>query len=90
MVNLSKTESTQIHEGQRCVVTDFDGTEYSGEIWNLWPGEKPPLLIASFRGKEGKPSMLSFTYTVDSPPSFSWRESRPLADGEVTPQLKLL
>lgn len=89
MPNLNKTESILIHEGMPVVVTDFDGTQYNGEVWNLWPREIPPMLIASFRGGNGKPSMISFNYTVGSPPAFTWKESRPLAEGEVTPQLKL-
>lgn len=84
------TESTQIHEGQRCVVTDFDGTEYNGEIYQVWPDDVPPELLASFIGGDGKPHLRLFQYTVDSPPSFTWKESRPLGEGEVTPQLKLL
>ena len=90
MVNLNKADSAPIHEGMPVVVTDFDGTEYKGEVWNLWPGENPPLLVVSFKGKDGKPSMIAFNYTADSPPSFTWRESRPLVEGEKTPQLKLL
>lgn len=70
------------------VVTDFDGTQYSAVVDNLYPREEKPFVVVKFRDNAGNERILEFYWEGD-PPAFAWKEGESGIAGENTPQLAL-